>query len=68
MKQLAMLVTAGVMAFMLSGCGEEKPKAPEVKAEESMTKPMNSGMQEPSAPMHNNQMPTPESTGTNTQE
>lgn len=35
MKQLCTLVMAGLMAFVLSACGEDKPKEPEVKVEDA---------------------------------
>ncbi|WP_133126983.1 hypothetical protein [Legionella nagasakiensis] len=64
MKQLAMLLTAGVVALMLSACGEDKPKQPEVRPENAATQ---------SADRTNEAKPmdataTPESTGTETEE
>ncbi|AHE66526.1 hypothetical protein [Legionella oakridgensis] len=64
MKQLAMLLTAGVMAFVLSGCGEDKPKQPEVRPENAATQPMNKSDEAKPA----DTSATPETTGTSTEE
>lgn len=64
MKQMAMLLSAGLMAFVLSACGEDQPKQPDVKpAENATTKPMNMNDAQ-AAP----EAETPESTGTATEE
>lgn len=44
MKQLVMLVSASLMALMLSACGEDKPKQPEVRNETTVVQPHEKAM------------------------
>ncbi len=39
MKQLVMLTAAGLMALVLSACGEDKPKQPEVNQTTTTVQP-----------------------------
>ena len=42
MKRLAMIAATGIMAFMISACGENAPQKPEVQADD-----MQSQVQQP---------------------
>lgn len=44
MKRLAMMAATGVMAFMISACGDNAPQKPEVQADDMQTQ-----MQQPAA-------------------
>ncbi len=37
MKRLAMLAATGIMAFMISACGDNAPQKPEVQADDMQT-------------------------------
>jgi len=37
MKRLAILAATGIMAFMISACGENAPQKPEVQADDMQT-------------------------------
>ena len=44
MKRLAMIAATGIMAFMISACGDNAPQKPEVQADD-----MQSQVQQPAA-------------------
>ena len=39
MKKLVALVVAGMMSVLLTGCGQQAPKQPDVKAEQEVAAP-----------------------------
>jgi hypothetical protein len=50
MKRLAMLAATGIMAFMISACGDNAPQKPEVQADDMQSQVQQPAVAAPAAP------------------